>query len=73
MTDANATRPRTRRDAQFDKIRDREAALAGTRQRTGRFMSKFLNNRLAVVGFVIFAVICLMSLFAPLIAQHDPM
>ncbi|EAR52729.1 ABC transporter membrane-spanning permease - oligopeptide transport [Oceanicola granulosus HTCC2516] len=65
-------RPRTRRDAQFDRIRDREAARQGTKLRGGRFLSKFLNNRLAVVGLVIFASIILLSLAAPLIAQHDP-
>lgn len=73
MTDAPITRPRTRRDAQFDRLRDRETSMQGKANRRGRFLGKFLSNRLAVVGFVIFAIICLMSLFAPLLAQHNPM
>jgi peptide/nickel transport system permease protein len=64
-------RRRTRQDAQFDRLRDREAARPATPGQ-GRFFSKFMSNRLAVAGLVIFTVIVLMSLLAPLIAQHDP-
>ena len=73
-SDAVETPPRrrTRQDAQFDRLRDREASKAGVKPRQGRFLSKFLSNRLAVVGLVIFTAILLLSLLAPLIAQHDP-
>lgn len=73
MTDTQITRPRTRRDAQFDRLRDREASMQGRARSRGRFLGKFLNNRLALIGFVIFAIICIASLLAPLLAQHSPM
>lgn len=73
MTYMHTKRPRTRRDAQFDRLRDREASMQGKARSRGRFLGKFLNNRLALIGFVIFAIICTASLLAPLLAQHSPM
>jgi peptide/nickel transport system permease protein len=35
-------------------------------------VAKFLQNRLAVLGLIILAVVILSAIFAPLIAQHDP-
>lgn len=66
------TRRRTRLDAQFDRIRAREeAGLA--RSRGGlRAIKKFLNNRLALIGLIIFSVILLASIFAPLLTPYDP-
>lgn len=72
MSDTSFRPRRTRQDVRFDRIRDRETGQQGGAPGGGRFLSKFLNNRLAVVGFAIFTIICLMSLFAPLLAQHDP-
>ncbi|WLD58033.1 ABC transporter permease [Salinispirillum sp. LH 10-3-1] len=35
-------------------------------------VAKFLQNRLAVLGLIILAVVILSAIFAPWIAQHDP-
>jgi peptide/nickel transport system permease protein len=37
-----------------------------------RFVRKFLNNRLAVIGLVIFTIILLAAIFAPLLTPWDP-
>jgi len=65
-------RPRTRHDTQFDRIRAREAAGTVKAPVQGRFFSKFRSNKLAVIGLVVFAIIVLMSLFAPMLTVHDP-
>ena len=36
-------------------------------------VNKFLNNRLAVLGLIIFTIIILASIFAPLLSPYDPM
>ncbi|MDI9465890.1 MAG: ABC transporter permease [Bacillota bacterium] len=38
----------------------------------GRAVGKFLQNRLAVVGLIVFAAILLSSIFAPLLTDYDP-
>ncbi|MCP4385996.1 MAG: ABC transporter permease [Hyphomicrobiales bacterium] len=38
-----------------------------------RALRKLLNNRLAVVGLVLFTVILLMAIFAPLLTSYDPL
>lgn len=60
-------------DRKFDRIRVLEEA--GRIKATGgsRALRKMLNNQLAVVGLVLFAVILLASVFAPLIAEYDPL
>jgi peptide/nickel transport system permease protein len=74
MPDPIAARPRrhTRLDAQFDRIRAREEAGLARSGGGSRTFNKFLNNRLAVIGLSIFAVILLASIFAPLLTPHDP-
>lgn len=37
-----------------------------------RAVGKFLQNKLAVVGLIVFALILLSSIFAPLITKYDP-
>ena len=49
--------PRTRRDAQFDRIRAREEAGEARSRGGSRTVNKFLNNRLALIGLIIFVVI----------------
>jgi peptide/nickel transport system permease protein len=66
------TRRRTRLDAQFDRIRAREEAGLAKSGGGSRTLKKFLNNRLAVIGLTIFAVIILASVFAPLLTPYDP-
>lgn len=38
-----------------------------------RSLRKFLKNRLAIIGVVLFAVILLASVFAPLLTSYDPL
>src|SRR5215217_4037059 len=63
---------RTRLDDQFDKIRALEEAGLARSRGGSRFFNKFKNNKLAVVGLVIFAIIILASVLAPLITPYDP-
>ena len=56
----------------FDRIRALEEAGQNTTRSGGRAMRKLLGNPLAVAGLVIFTVILLASIFAPLLTPHDP-
>ena len=57
----------------LDKIRRLEEAgvLAKKKQRS-RGVSKFLGNKTAVVGAILFVVILLACIFAPLLTKYDP-
>lgn len=59
-------------DKKFDKIRAMEEAGQLKPAKGSRALRKLMANRLAMVGLVIFSVILLMSIFAPLITEHDP-
>ena len=37
-----------------------------------QILRRFFRHRLAVIGFVVFSIICLMALFAPIIAPYSP-
>lgn len=63
---------RTRLDRQFDQLRRMEEAGQLKTQTGSRFVRKFVNNRLAVFGLVIFAIILLASIFAPLLTPWNP-
>lgn len=64
---------RTRLDRRLDKIRiAEEAGLLGNKGGS-RALRKLLNNKLAVAGIVIFAIILLASIFAPLLTSYDPL
>lgn len=63
---------RTRLDRQFDELRRREEAGQLKPATGSRFVRKFLNNRLAVIGLVVFTIILLASIFAPLLTPWDP-
>ncbi|MBI4921406.1 MAG: ABC transporter permease [Devosia nanyangense] len=63
---------RSRLDRQFDQLRRLEEAGALRAAGGSRFVRKFLNNRLAVIGLTVFTVILLMSIFAPLLTPWDP-
>ncbi|WP_421723432.1 ABC transporter permease [Bauldia sp.] len=59
-------------NAKFDKIRALEEA-GKLRARTGsRALRKLTSNRLAVFGLVVFSIIVLASIFAPLLTSQDP-
>jgi len=72
MAQIAKTVKRTRLDDQFDKIRAMEEAGLGRSRGGSRFFNKFKNNRLAVIGLVIFSIIVLASIFAPLLTPFDP-
>ncbi len=56
----------------FDKIRDREQAGKVQRRIRNRALAKFLSNRLAVLGLVVFLVILLCCMAVPLLTSYDP-
>ncbi|KKC37281.1 peptide ABC transporter permease [Devosia epidermidihirudinis] len=63
---------RTRLDSQFDKIRALEEAGLARSAGGSRFFNKFKNNRLALIGLIIFTIIVLASICAPLLTPYDP-
>ena len=63
---------RSRLDRQFDELRRREEAGELHLVSRSRVVRKFLNNRLAVLGLVVFSIILLASIFAPLLTPWDP-
>lgn len=69
---AELTRKRTRLDRKFDKLRDAEEAGLLKRSKMNRSLRKMLGNRLAVIGVVVFAIIFLACLLAPVISSYDP-
>ena len=63
----------TRLDRSFDKLRAREEAGLIKTSNMNRQLRKMLNNKLAVSGLIIFSIIVLASIFAPLICKYDPL
>ena len=64
---------KTALDRKFDRIRAREEAGLLKPAKGSRALRKLMSNRLAMVGVVIFMVILLASIFAPLLTSHDPL
>ncbi len=60
-------------DRKFDRILEREEKGLNGKKTMNRSLRKFLKNRLAIVGVVLFAIILLASLFAPLLTSYDPL
>ncbi len=56
----------------FDRIKAREEYGIEPKRVRSRALRKLLSNRLAVVGLIIFSIITLASIFAPLLTQWDP-
>lgn len=63
---------RTSLDDQFDKILAAEEAGLGSTSTGSRYLNKFKNNKLAVFGLIVFTIIILASVFAPLLTPYDP-
>lgn len=62
-----------RLNKKFDKIRRlEETGVLAEKKRGNRAINKFKSNKLAVVGLVIFLLILLSCLFAPLLTPYDP-
>lgn len=63
----------TRLDRSFDKIKALEARGKSGSRIKNRQLKKLLNNKLAIAGIVIFLIIILTSIFAPLVTKYDPL
>ena len=72
MALTDIARHRTYLDRRFDRIRALEEAGRLKTPSGSRVVRKFLNNRLAVIGLVIFTIIVLASIFAPLLTPWNP-
>lgn len=60
-------------DRDFDRIREREESGKLRAKAGSRALRKLLANRLAVLGLILFSVILLASIFAPLLTEYDPL
>lgn len=65
-------RKRTKMDRRFDRILRNEEAGKIKKSKLSRSMRKMLSNRLAVMGIIVFGVIFLACVLAPLISPYDP-
>ena len=57
----------------FDRIRAKEEAGLLKPATGSRALRKMMSNRLAMAGVIIFSIIMLASIFAPLLTAHDPL
>lgn len=71
MTNTNNVK-RTALDRQMDKIRDMEESGKLSTKLTNRTLRKLTANKLAVLGVVMFFVICLLCFGAPLFTKYSP-
>ncbi len=69
----DTTRRKSRRDRKMDRILAAEEAGLLKPQSGNRALKKMLANRLSAIGLVIFALIVLSSILAPLIAPYGPL
>ena len=63
---------RTALDRRMDKIRALEESGRNATKLTSRTLRKILSNKLAVMGAVLFIVICILCFAAPLFTQYSP-
>jgi len=69
----NTTMKKTALDRKLDKIRAaEESGKLGTKL-TNRTLRKLTSNKLAVIGVLLFVVICVLCFGAPLFSKYDPM
>ncbi len=66
------SRTASRLDRKMDllKMQEKEGLLKS--KEGSRAVGKFFQNKLALIGLVVFAVILLSSIFAPLLTKYDP-
>lgn len=64
---------KSRLDRKLDQIRMAEEAGKLEHKKTNRMLRKMLSNRLAVAGFIVFLIILLSCLLAPLLTPYDPL
>lgn len=72
MAISDIPRHRSYLDRRFDRIRELEEAGRLKSPTGSRVLRKFMNNHLAVAGLVVFTIILLASIFAPLLTPWDP-
>lgn len=60
-------------ERKFDRIKKKEEAGLNGKQTMNRSLRKLLKNKLAIVGIVIFAIILLAAILAPLLTKFDPL
>ena len=65
-------RKRTKNDRKFDRILKAEEEGRIKKSKMSRSVQKMFQNRLAVIGLMVFGGILLTCLLAPLIAAYDP-
>ena len=65
-------RKRTKNDRKFDRILKAEEEGRIRKSKMSRSVQKMFQNRLAVIGLMVFGGILLNCLLAPLIAAYDP-
>ena len=65
-------RKRTKNDRKFDRILKAEEEGHIRKSKMSRSVQKMFQNRLAVIGLMVFGGILLTCLLAPLIAAYDP-
>lgn len=63
---------KTKLDKMMDNIKQQEEAGLLKNKSYNRVLSKFFNNRLALVGLVVFVLIVLATIFAPFVCRYDP-
>lgn len=66
------TKKKTRLDRKFDKLLAAEEAGLLGKKKTNRALRKMMENRLAMIGLVIFVIIVLACVLAPLISPYSP-
>ena len=69
----NTKMKKTALDRKLDKIRAAEESGKLGSKLTNRTLRKLTSNKLAVIGTLLFAAICIMCFAAPLFTQYDPM
>lgn len=62
---------RSRFDRKLDKIKELEESGALGKKNVNRSLRKLMNNKLAVIGIIIFSIILLSAIFAPLLTKYD--
>ena len=60
-------------DRKFDRILELEEAQKLSPSRRNRALAKLLNNRLAVLGIILFSIILFSAIFAPLLTDANPL
>ncbi|HBK68039.1 MAG TPA: peptide ABC transporter permease, partial [Firmicutes bacterium] len=59
-------------DKIMDSIKQQEESGIVKNKLQNRVLNKFFNNKLALIGLVVFTFIVLATIFAPLICRYHP-